>query len=107
MKVITREELKEKLDRGDQFKLYMTLGRRAFEQSHIPGSLRLDHVTEVAGSLSPEEEIVVYCVNPACPASIRVYMGLQKLGYKNVYRCAGGVEAWYGAGYELVGSSAN
>jgi rhodanese-related sulfurtransferase len=100
---MSREELKAKLDRGDEFKLYMTLDRRAFEHSHIPGSIHLDNIAEVAANLSPDEEIVVYCANPACPSSYRAYMMLSKLGFKNLYRYAGGLEAWQDAGYELVG----
>jgi ArsR family transcriptional regulator len=85
----------------------MTLDRRAFEYGHIPGSLHLENAADVAPTLSPEEEIVVYCANPACPASIRAYLTLQRLGCKNVYRYAGGVEGWYEAGYELAGSWVN
>lgn len=107
MRVISREQLKRKLDRGDNFKLYMTLDRRAFEYSHIPGSIHLDNAADVAGKLSPQDEIVVYCANPACPASIRAYLKLQSLGYQNLYRYAGGIEEWYDAGYELVGNLAN
>ena len=35
--LITREELKAKLDRDDDFKLVMTLGEGAFRMGHIPG----------------------------------------------------------------------
>jgi len=104
MRIMSREELKEKLDRGDKFKLYMTLGRHAFDQSHIPGSLHLDNIAEAVANLSPEEEIVVYCANPACPSSFRAYMVLCRLGYKNLYRYAGGLADWQDAGYELAGS---
>lgn len=103
MKTITREELKEKLERGDDFKLFMTLSRRAFEQGHIPGSLHLENVAETVATLSPDDEIVVYCANPSCPASIRAYLQLTQLGCRNVYRYSGGIEGWYDAGYELVG----
>jgi hypothetical protein len=35
MNVISREELKEKLDRGDKFKLVNALGEWAFNAKHI------------------------------------------------------------------------
>ena len=41
MNIIDREELKAKLDRGDDFKLVMTLGEWAFEAQHIPGSINI------------------------------------------------------------------
>lgn len=104
MRIISREDLKVKLDRGDRFKLYMTLDRQAFEHSHIPGSLHLDNIAGVAAGLAPEEEIVVYCANPACPSSFNAYLVLQKLGCRNLYRYAGGLTDWSEAGYQLAGT---
>ena len=107
MRIINREELKEKLDRGDNFKLYMTLSRHAYEQSHIPGSIHLDNIATVAATLSPDDEIVVYCANPACPSSVQAYMRLRQLGCKNLYRFAGGLTEWQDAGYQLVEGMVN
>jgi rhodanese-related sulfurtransferase len=102
MRIMSRDELKEKLDRGDVFKLYMTLDREAFDHSHIPGSIHLDNIADVAAYLSLDEEIVVYCSNPACPSSFNAYWMLHKLGFRNLYRYAGGLEEWREAGYPLV-----
>ncbi len=104
MKIISREELKEKLDRGDNFKLFMTLNQHDFEYSHIPGSIHLNNIAEEAAKLSPEEEIVVYCSNPDCTSSINAYKKLRSLGFKNLYRYSGGLVAWQDAGYELAGT---
>jgi rhodanese-related sulfurtransferase len=46
---------------------------------------------------------VVYCANPACPSSFNAYWKLRKLGFRNLYRYAGGLAEWYDAGYPLVG----
>ena len=46
MNLITREELKEKLDRGDDFKLVMVLNEWAYRAKHIPGSIHLDTTAE-------------------------------------------------------------
>ncbi len=56
---ISREELKEKLDRGDDFKLAMVLGDWQFRAKHIPGSINttVETAWEV---LDPDDEIVVY-----------------------------------------------
>ncbi len=60
MNQISREELKEKLDRGDDFKLAMVLGDWQFRAKHIPGSLNI-HTAEMALEvLDPDDEIVVY-----------------------------------------------
>jgi rhodanese-related sulfurtransferase len=103
MKIMNRETLKEKLDRGDNFKLYMTLGWRAFEYSHIPGSIHLNNVAAEAATLSPDEEIVVYCSHPLCSSSINAYKQFDGLGFKNFYRYAGGLMEWQDAGYPLEG----
>jgi hypothetical protein len=39
MNLISRDELKATLDRGDNIKLVMTLGEWAYRAKHIPGSL--------------------------------------------------------------------
>ena len=71
MKTISHEELKDKLDRGDDFKLVMTLGDLAFQGKHIAGSLNL-YTPEGLRTLDPDDDIVVYCSNEACPASVNL-----------------------------------
>jgi hypothetical protein len=39
MQLICREELKQKLERGDRFQLVMALGDWQYRAKHIPGSL--------------------------------------------------------------------
>ncbi len=60
MNLISREEVKEKLDRGDDFKLAMVLGDWQFRAKHIPGSLNI-HTTQIALEvLDTDDEIVIY-----------------------------------------------
>ncbi len=60
MNEISPEALKEKLDRGDDFKLAMVLGDWQFRAKHIPGSLNI-HTLETAWELlHPDDEIVIY-----------------------------------------------
>ncbi len=60
MNLINREELKEKLDRKDDFKLVMVLGEWGYRAKHIPGSLNLSSLDQVPEMLDPKDEIVVY-----------------------------------------------
>ncbi len=101
--IITRDELKDKLDRGDRFKLVMTLSEWAFRAKHIPGSLNVDRPDQAAKMLDSEDEIVVYCSDQGCPASKYAYQALIKNGYKKVRRYAGGISDWEEAGYPLEG----
>jgi rhodanese-related sulfurtransferase len=103
MKPISTEELKKKIDKGDKFKLVMTYKQRAFKAKHIPGSINIYSEESISGLIEPSDEIVVYCVHEGCQASIKAYRILEHLGFLNVKRYTGGLEAWEAAGYPLEG----
>ncbi len=106
IKTIDRDELKAKLDRGDDFKLVMTLHDWAYRALHIPGSLHYHSVEDALEALSIDDEIVVYCSNVDCVASQFAYRGLVEAGYSNVRRYSGGLADWESAGLRLEGTSA-
>ena len=64
MNTIDREQLKEKMDRGDDFLLLEVLGEAAYEQGHLPGAVRFVGLDRI-GDLAPDKgtEIVAYCSN--------------------------------------------
>ena len=94
MRLISRDELKAKLDRGDNFKLVMTLGPWQFDAKHIPGSLHITSIERALELLKPDDEIVVYCFNPACGATIFSDWMLTDAGLAKVRRFAAGVVEW-------------
>ena len=65
---ISRDELKMKIDRGEQFLLVETLPAAAYHHAHLPGAINLppDQVTQLAPTLLPDKgaDIVVYCASP-------------------------------------------
>ena len=67
-KTITRDELKQKIDRQDDFTLVETLPVAAYDHAHLPGAINLppDRVAELAPNLLPDKnaDIVVYCASP-------------------------------------------
>ena len=103
MEMIGREELKEKLDRGDDFRLVMVLGDWGFRAKHIPGSLNISAPDVATSLLVPEDEIVVYCSGDPCPASKYAYHVLEERGYRHIRRYAGGIAEWEEAGYPVEG----
>ncbi|MGH2721686.1 MAG: rhodanese-like domain-containing protein [Actinomycetota bacterium] len=103
VRVIEADELKGKLDRGDDFKLVNALGEWEFRAKHIPGSLHFGTAADAFAGLDPADDIVVYCSNPLCRASLVMYRELEKRGYGNLRRFAGGIAAWEDAGYPLEG----
>ncbi len=103
MEIISRDELKEKIDRGDDFKLVMVLGEWAYRVKHIPGSINVTTPQEAAKVLNPDDEIVVYCSHEGCAASKYAYHLLESNGYEHVRRYAGGIDEWEESGLPLEG----
>ena len=62
--LITREELKEKLDREDDFKLVMALGDWHFRAAHIPGSISVSSRMEAAKCLEEFLEVTEQAPKP-------------------------------------------
>lgn len=103
MKTIEREELKNKLDSGEDFKLVMTLSEWAYNAKHIHGSMFIPNPQECLERLDREEEIILYCSNETCIASITAYKTLENNNYTNIRRFSGGLLDWEQAGYPLDG----
>jgi rhodanese-related sulfurtransferase len=65
---ITRDELKAKMDREEEFVLVDTMPKRYYRHSHLPGAINLpaNEVRERAPELLPDKdaEIIVYCIDP-------------------------------------------
>lgn len=64
MKTVNREELKAKMDRGDDFLLLEVLGEASYNREHLPGAVRYEGLDQVSG-LAPDRttEVVAYCSN--------------------------------------------
>ena len=106
MELISREDLKRKLDAGEDLKLVCTLGEWAFQAVRIPGSIHVDTPEKAEALLDRDDQIVVYCTNVNCAASIMAYQLMKQNGYTNVKRYAGGLEDWEEAGLPLEGELA-
>jgi rhodanese-related sulfurtransferase len=102
VRTIDRDELQRRRGAKDpRFKLVMTLGDWEFRTKHIPGSLHFKDAPEMLSTLHKDDEIVVYCTNPPCLASVAAYYRLVQEGYTNVRRYAGGIEDWEAAAWPL------
>lgn len=103
IKPILRDDLTAKLDRGDDFRLVMTLHDFVFRAARIPGSVHFPSIEEVFAALDPVNQIVVYCSDEVCVASNLAYGALVNRGHTNVRRYSGGLSDWYKAGHALEG----
>jgi rhodanese-related sulfurtransferase len=67
-RTISREDLYDKIKRGDKFQLVETLPQTTYEHAHLPGAINIpsDKIKDVAPELLPDKsaEIVVYCASP-------------------------------------------
>ncbi len=65
---ILREELKAKIDRGDDFVLAEILMPARYQSAHLPGAVNLppEQFDELVPKLLPDKsrEIIVYCSGP-------------------------------------------
>ena len=105
MNLITRDELQAKLERGDRFQLVMAHSAWAYGIKHIPRSVHVEKVAEACALLDPADEIVVYSAGAECAASIYAYYALERCGYEQVRRYAGGIADWEAAGCPLDGDA--
>jgi rhodanese-related sulfurtransferase len=106
IRVISADDLKAKLDRGDEFRLVNALGDWEFNAKRIPGSEHFTKAEQAVEAIRPDEDVVVYCSNPACRASQKLYKDLVERGFENIRRFEGGLSEWEDKGYPLEGEKA-
>ena len=107
--VVKTDELKKWMDEGRSMLIVDTMPYEAsYKKQHIPGAVQFEFpVPEVTGMedgpkaefeklLGPDKErlLVFYCGFTKCTRSHNGAMWAVKLGYKNVYRCPGGIKGW-------------
>ncbi len=99
---ISRDELEQRIDRGDAITIVEALGPMYFEDAHLPGAKNLPHdrVDELAPTVLPDRSatVVVYCSNTACQNSTVAARRLVQLGYEHVYEYVEGKQDWIEAG---------
>lgn len=104
-RVVGREELKAKLDRGENFVLIEVLGPEDYARGHIPGAINIpvEHIAhEAKARFKPGQEIVLYCANLTCKASTVAARKLEQIWFHNVWEYAGGKQDWQEAGYPMA-----
>lgn len=103
---ITRQELKQKMDRGDDFVLVDALSPPHYESSHLPGAINLPYeFVDRAGTVLPDRKavVVVYCMSLDCATSREEARELEEMGYEKVFHYAGGKQDWIQAGLPTEG----
>ena len=99
---ITKEQLKERLDRGDKPTILDVRLKYAYEHSTVklPGSIRVSPYNVASASLPPGVEIVAYDSDPNELTSTHVATELKRLGFR-VSVLKGGVPEWIAANFPI------
>ncbi|MGH3082354.1 MAG: rhodanese-like domain-containing protein [Gaiellaceae bacterium] len=104
---ISRDELRRKIDHGEQLVLVDALAPMSFAHSHLPGAINLppEWVDDRGPARIPDRnaEIVVYCASETCDSSVQVGERLFELGYPNVLHYVEGKKGWVEAGLPVEG----
>lgn len=108
---ITRDELRDKLGRGERLVVVDALPPMSYAHSHLPGAINLPPLAvdpSVSRRLPDKDvEIVVYCANPGCEDSGETARRLRSLGYTNVRHYPGGKDDWRDARLPLERAGAS
>ena len=68
VETISREDLKAKMDREDDFVLVESLSEEQYQHAHLPSAVNLPlyRLRELAPEILPDKDadIVVYCASP-------------------------------------------
>lgn len=107
---IDRESLLRRLEESSELVLVDALAPLSYAARHLPGAINIppERVDELAGSRIPDlgTEVVVYCADVDCDASVEVAERLVELGYRHVRHYSGGKRDWAEAGLPLEGGRA-
>jgi sulfur-carrier protein adenylyltransferase/sulfurtransferase len=98
------EEVKTRLDRGEQWTLLDVRERDEYREGHLEGALSLPRgFLEIrVEDTVPEKNtpIIAYCAGGV--RSLMAARTLKEMGYENVMSMTGGYTAWKNAGYKWV-----
>ncbi|MFW5653716.1 MAG: rhodanese-like domain-containing protein [Planctomycetota bacterium] len=107
MQTISRDNLKEKIDRGDDFVLVEVLDHDSYADAHLPQAINIPIHDKAFGAdiqnrfPDKSREVVVYCANTDCDASPRAAEQMERLGYEGVIDYPEGKQGWRDAGLPI------
>lgn len=93
MKEITVQELKQKIDAGEDFQLIDVREEFEYELSNLNGILiPLGGILIEADKIAKDKPVIVHCRSGARSAA--AIMQLETQGFDNLYNLKGGIIAW-------------
>lgn len=93
MEEITVEELKRKIDKGEDFQLIDVRETFEYEVSNLEGvNIPLSGIMIESDKIATDKPVIVHCRSGKRSAA--AIMQLQTLGFDNLYNLEGGILAW-------------
>ncbi|MBL4644376.1 MAG: rhodanese-like domain-containing protein [Candidatus Pacebacteria bacterium] len=111
LNTITTEEVRKKIDAGEDFILTDVLAANSFEARHIPNAKSVPYSTnfledfEKTINAAKDADIVVYCASSGCQLSVLAANLLVDAGYSNVSHFVDGLAGWMQAGEKFEGEA--
>jgi sulfur-carrier protein adenylyltransferase/sulfurtransferase len=94
MKEITVQELKNKMDEGQDFQLIDVREPTEYEIANLNGELiPMGEIIEKTENINKDKPVVVYCRSGNRSANV-VKLLETKYGFDNLYNLKGGITAW-------------
>ena len=92
---LTPAQVKEKLDRGDAFRLIDVREPYEYAYARIEGAelLPLSRAQEWVGDLPSDQELVLMCHHGSRSAQVASYLASQR-GLSNIANMLGGIDEW-------------
>jgi hydroxyacylglutathione hydrolase len=102
LKLISANDLKAMLDRGEDMTVLDVRKQKEWEEGHIEGAMHIfvGHLMDQLSQIPKEKATVVHCsagFRSGLAASI-----LLRAGYSDLYNVAGGINAWISSGLPIV-----
>jgi adenylyltransferase/sulfurtransferase len=94
MKEITVKELKEMMDRGDDFQLIDVREPHEYDICNLDGELiPMGEIPQAEDRIARDKTVVIHCRSGARSGQVCEYFE-RKSGFTNLYNLKGGVLAW-------------
>lgn len=94
MKEVTVKELKEKIDKGEDFQLIDVREPFEFETANLNGELiPMGGILVEKDKIAKDKPVIIHCRSGARSAAVITQLE-QQFGFTNLYNLKGGIKAW-------------
>lgn len=105
IKILTKEELRDKINQGEEFKLVDVRDTPDYEKEHIVGAVHLliaeMNEAKLEAMFNKDDLIITYSLDSDCPAKTIAAKKFVEFGYTNVLAYEGSWKEWKESGYPV------